>query len=76
MLVGVGVVFEASSLRFESLNGSFGDGKSCTRQGSARRVAWVCACGSKLDVRLRCVCGRAHRRQRGAGLIEVADSRG
>jgi UDP-2-acetamido-3-amino-2,3-dideoxy-glucuronate N-acetyltransferase len=39
----------------------------------ARRVAWICACGGKLDARLRCGCGRTHRRQRGAGLVEMAD---
>ena len=37
----------------------------------ARRVGWMCACGGKLDTRLRCECGRRHRRQRGAGLIEA-----
>ncbi len=42
----------------------------------ARRVGWICACGGKLDARLRCACGRAHRRQSGGGLIEIADSRG
>jgi hypothetical protein len=36
----------------------------------------MCACGGRLDARLRCACGRAHRRQRGAGLIEVSKPRG
>jgi len=39
----------------------------------ARRVGWMCACGGKLDRRLRCVCGRGYRRQRGAGLAELED---
>lgn len=37
----------------------------------AHRIGWMCACGGKLDRRLRCACGRGYRRQRGAGLSEL-----
>jgi acetyltransferase-like isoleucine patch superfamily enzyme len=42
----------------------------------ARRSGWMCACGGRLDAKLRCACGRKHRRQRGGGLLEVAKARG
>lgn len=42
----------------------------------ARRTGWICACGERLDAKLRCGgCGRRHRR-RGAGLALVAGPRG
>jgi len=41
----------------------------------ARRTGWICACGGRLDAKLRCACGRRHRR-RGAGLVEVAGRHG
>jgi acetyltransferase-like isoleucine patch superfamily enzyme len=34
----------------------------------ARRIGWMCVCGGKLDVRLRCACGRAYRSVGEAGL--------
>ena len=39
----------------------------------ARRLAWVCRCGSRLDATLRCSCGAVYREEPdGGGLVEVS----
>jgi acetyltransferase-like isoleucine patch superfamily enzyme len=40
----------------------------------ARRLGWVCRCGSRLDSELRCSCGAAYREDAGGGLVEVSRS--
>jgi acetyltransferase-like isoleucine patch superfamily enzyme len=42
----------------------------------ARRLGWVCRCGSRLDSGLRCSCGAAYREDSdGGGLVEVSPER-
>jgi acetyltransferase-like isoleucine patch superfamily enzyme len=39
----------------------------------ARRLGWVCRCGSRLDAELQCLCGAAYREDPdGDGLVEVS----
>ena len=38
----------------------------------ARRLGWVCRCGSRLDATLRCFCGSVYREDPDGGLVEMS----